>query len=109
MKIWPENCKFQAKIQISRICQIQQILLKWRTLKFAQKTLNISQTLQFEKKIEKLPIEGKFNKIKIILKKLKTQQNFEKIKFQKKYKFDVKLKFSKFWRKFKRNLKTVKD
>ena len=32
----------------------------------------------FWEKIEKLQIEGKFNKIKIILKKVKTQQNFEK-------------------------------
>ena len=42
-------------------------------------------------------MEGKFNKIKIILKKAKTQQNFEKKSiFQKKYKSDLKLKFSKF-------------
>ena len=109
MKIWHENCKIQAKIQNSRICQIQQILLKNEEPWISQKTLNISQTLHFEEKIEKLQIEGKFNKIKIILKKVKTQQNFEKNQNFKKVQIWCKIEIQQILKKIQTKFKNSKS
>ena len=104
-----KTAKFKRKFKFQEFVKFNKFCWKWRTLKFAQNTLNILQTLQFENQIEKLPIEGKFNKIKIILKKLKTQQNFEKNQISKKVQIWCKIEIQQILKKIQTKFKNTKS
>ena len=105
MKIWPENCK----IQNSKICQIQQILLKMKNLEFHKKTSKVRKLCNLRKTLKKMQIEVKFNKIKIMLIKVKSQQKFEKIKTSQKVQIWCKIKIQQILKKIQTKFKHSKS